>query len=203
MKHIKLFEKWNLSDGEISTITPPHKGENNSKFWDVEYREPGSDKIHTKHFDTEEEAIEFNKIKKFRANIITLEVLPKFWEDMGVKRARSSFEEEAGHSYLTRGNQISLKVEADPIHIYRRDTKIWNELNQRAGRDESSIFYLINLYRTPEGILKYGINWQKNSDALLGGNLNLIGLSGEHAIFKSEDVGTIDKRGYFKIVDAK
>lgn len=190
-----------LKKQELSTITPPYQQRNNSKFWEVEYREHDSNRVHTKLFDTEEEAIEFDKIKNFRAKRIVLEVLPKFWESIGVKRAESSFADESGQSSLTRDNTIALTVDGDPVDIYRRDTKIYNDRGQKAGRDEDSIFYNLEISRTTDDALIYAVSFQDNKDAKLGGYMNLkyIG-QGE---FKSEEVGSIDNRGFFKIVEVK
>jgi hypothetical protein len=137
----------------------------------------------------------------------TLEVLPKFWEDLGIKRPASSFGDEAGMSYLSRDNTIELTVGDKPRYIYRRDTRIYDDKGRKAGRDDDSMFYMIELYKThglgtkENNILKYSLDFQEDKDAKIGGNMNLkpIGV-GE---FASEEVGSMDTRKFFKIVAVK
>jgi len=138
------------------------------------------------------------------AKSYTLEFLPKFWEDLGIKRP--AFGAEAGHSLLNRDNTIKLTVGNDPTIIYRRDTRMYDDKGRKAGRDDDSIWYSINLYKTPNGfisksdnnMLKYSLDFQEDKDAKIGGNMNLIPIGvGE---FASEEVGSMDNREFFKIV---
>jgi hypothetical protein len=75
-----------------------------------------------KHIELFESFNEENIAKSF-----TLEVLPKFWEALGIKRPAYSGGAEAGHesSGISGDNTIELTVGDDPkIPIYRRDTRI-------------------------------------------------------------------------------
>ena len=138
----------------------------------------------------------------------TLEVLPHFWKDFDIKRPTSSFGEEAGMSYLS-GNTITLSPGVEPVEIYRRDARMYNDKGQKAGRDDDSIFYMIELYKTnspdytkeDNDIIRYIIYTQRNKDAKLGSNMNLINSGEGH--FKSDEVGSIDNIGRFKIVAVK
>ena len=141
------------------------------------------------------------------AKSFTLEVLPKFWEDLGIKRP--AYGAEAGLSFLSRDNTIKLIVGNKPSYIYRRDTRMYDDKGQKAGRGDDSRWYLIELYKTPNGfisksdnnILKYSLDFQEDKDAKLGGGMNLkpIGV-GE---FASEEVGSMDTTKRLKIVSVK
>ena len=141
------------------------------------------------------------------AKSFTLEVLPKFWEDMNIKRPAVAGGDESGMSLLSRDNTIELTVGNEPIAIYRRDTRMYDDKGQKAGRDNDSRFYKIKLYRTHgeftenNNILKYSLDFQEDKDARLGGNMNLkpIGV-GE---FTSEEVGSMDTTKRLKIVAVK
>jgi hypothetical protein len=134
--------------------------------------------------------------------------LPKFWEDLGIKRP--DYGAEAGQSFgISRDNTIELTVGDDPIIIYRRDTRIYDDKGRKAGRDDDSRWYSINLYKTnstvlskaQNNMLKYSLDFQEDKDVKIGGNMNLkpIGV-GE---FASEEVGSMDTRKFFKIVAVK
>jgi hypothetical protein len=134
-----------------------------------------------------------------------LEVLPEFWEAMNIKRPAYSGGDEAGHSFLSRDNTIELTVGAEPVDIYRRDTRTYDDKGQKSGRGDDSIWYKMNIYRTHgkftenNNILKYSLDFQNDKDARLGRNMNLNPLGkGE---FTSDEVGSIDTRKYFKIVE--
>jgi len=139
----------------------------------------------------------------------TLEVLPHFWQDFDIKRPASSFGDEAGMSLLSRDNTITLSPGAEPVEIYRKDTRMYNDKGQKAGRDDDSIFYMIELYKTnspdytkeDNDIIRYIIYAQRNKDAKLGSNMNLINSGEGH--FKSDKVGSIDNVNRFKIVAVK
>jgi hypothetical protein len=153
-----------------------------------------------KHIKLFEGFYEENTPKTF-----TLEVLPKFWEDRGIKRP--AFGDEAGMSLLSRDNTITLTVGDDPEAIYRRDTRMYDDQGRKAGRGDDSIWYTINLYKTNgqytsnNNMLKYSLDFQEDKDARLGGNMNLKPLGvGE---FLSQEVGSMDTRKYFKIVEVK
>jgi hypothetical protein len=138
------------------------------------------------------------------AKSYTLEFLPKFWEDLDIKRPAYLGGDEAGHSLLNRDNTIELTVGDDPITIYRRDTRMYDDKGRKAGRGDDSIWYTIKLYRTHgeftenNNMLKYSLDFQEDTDAKLGGNMNLTGLgTGE---FKSDEVGSMDSTKRLKIV---
>jgi hypothetical protein len=135
---------------------------------------------------------------------VILEVLPKFWEDMGVKRPAYSGGDEAGKSFLDRDNTIELTIGDEPIPIYRRDARMYDDQGQKAGRDNDSKYYMLKLYKSnyqksDKNTLKYSLDFQNEADARLGGNMNLKGIGvGD---FKSDEVGSVDIMGYFKIVN--
>ena len=136
---------------------------------------------------------------------VILEVLPKFWEDMDIKRSAYIGGDEAGYSLLSRDNTIELIVGAEPIDIYRRDTRMYDDQGKKAGRGDDSLFYKMKIYRTHgkftenNNILKYSLDAQDDRDARLGGNINLKPIG--KGSFPSQEVGSIDNGGYFKIVD--
>jgi len=142
-----------------------------------------------------------------RSNMLfTLEVLPKFWEDLGIKRPASSFEDEAGMSLLSRDNTIELTVGDEPIDIYRRDTRMYNDKGQKAGRDSDSVFYKMKIYKSnyqksDENILYYSLDAQDDKDAKLGGNTNLKPIGNGN--FTSQEVGSMDTTKRLKIVAVK
>ena len=71
----------------------------------------------------------------------TLEVLPKFWQDLGIKRPASSFGDEAGQTIaLSRDNTVALALGGKPVTIYRRDTRMYDDQGKKAGRGDDSIF---------------------------------------------------------------
>jgi hypothetical protein len=158
---------------------------------------------------------QINKVKNWKPTLneslespksYKLEVLPKFWEAMNIKRPTYSGGDEAGMSLLSRDNTIELTVGAEPIAIYRRDTRMYDDKGQKAGRDNDSEFYKMKIYKSnsqllskaENNMLKYSLDSQNEKDARLGGNTNLkpIGVGD----FASDEVGSIDTRGYFKIV---
>jgi hypothetical protein len=138
--------------------------------------------------------------------LFTLEVLPKFWEDMNIKRPAYSGGDEAGMSLLSRDNTIQLTVGDEPIPIYRRDTRIYDDKGQKAGRGDDSEFYMMKLYKSnyqksDENILKYSLDFQNDKDAKLGGNMNLKPIGNGN--FTSQEVGSMDTTKRFKIVAVK
>jgi hypothetical protein len=141
--------------------------------------------------------------------LYTLEVLPKFWEDLGIKRPTYSGGDEAGMSLLSRDNTITLTLGAGPVDIYRRDTRTYDDKGQKAGRGDDSTFYKMKIYKTNSPILsevdnsmlKYSVSFQHDKDAKLSGDMNLNIIGGGD--FKSDEVGSIDTRKYFKIVSVK
>ena len=136
------------------------------------------------------------------AKSFTLEFLPKFWEDLGIKRPAYSGGDEAGQSLLSRDNTIELTVGAEPIAIYRRDTRMYDDKGQKAGRDDDSSWYLIKLTpKSENNMLRYSLDCQEDKDVRLGANMNLkpIGF-GE---FASEEVGSMDTTKRLKIVAVK
>jgi len=141
------------------------------------------------------------------AKSFTLEVLPKFWEDMNIKRPTYSGGDEAGMSLLSRDNTIELTVGDEPIHIYRRDTRMYDDKGQKAGRDSDSVFYKMKIYRThgldikENNILKYSLDAQDDKDAKLGGNKNLKPIGNGN--FTSQEVGSMDTTKRLKIVAVK
>jgi hypothetical protein len=136
------------------------------------------------------------------AKSFTLEFLPKFWEDLGIKRPAYSGGDEAGMSLLSKDNTIELTVGNKPSYIYRRDANIYDDKGQKAGRDNDSKFYMLRLYKNNyENVLKYSLDFQHDKDARLGGDMNLHGIGvGE---FKSEEVGSMDTTERLKIVAVK
>ena len=153
-----------------------------------------------KHIKLFESFNEENTTKTF-----TLEVLPKFWEDMGIKRP--AFGDEAGMSLLSRDNTITLTVGDDPKTFYRRDTRMYDDQGRKAGRGDDSIFYMVKLYKTHgqytsnNNMLKYSLDAQESKDSRLGGNMNLKPIGGGE--FLSQEVGSTDTMKYFKIVEVK
>ena len=138
----------------------------------------------------------------------TLEVLPKFWENFDIKRPASSFEGEAGMSYLSRDNTIQLTLGAEPVEIYRKDARMYDDKGQKAGRGDDSRFYKMKIFKinspyNPEdnNIIRYTIFAQDNKDAKLGSNMNLKQIG--EGRFKSDEVGSIDDFRLFKIVAVK
>jgi hypothetical protein len=134
----------------------------------------------------------------------TIEVLPKLWQDLGIKRPAFSGGDEAGMSLLNRDNTIELTLGDEPVPFYRKDASIYNDKGQKAGRGDDSLFYKIKIYKShgldtkKNNILKYSLDAQYDKDAMLGGNSNLKPIGGGD--FKSDEVGEVDDRGYFKIV---
>jgi hypothetical protein len=125
---------------------------------------------------------------------------------MNIKRSAYSGGDEAGLSFLSRDNTIELTIGEDPIAIYRRDTRMYDDKGQKAGRDNDSKHYMLKLYKnnyqkSDENILKYSLDAQDDKDARLGGNMNFKPIGG--GSFKSDEVNSIDTRGYFKIVAVK
>jgi len=141
--------------------------------------------------------------------LFTLEVLPEFWKDFDIKRPASSFGGEAGMSYLSRDNTIQLTPGAEPVEIYRKDARMYDDKGQKAGRGDDSIFYKMKIFKTnsefntPEenNIIRYTIFAQDNKDAKLGSNMNLKQFG--EGRFKSDEVGSIDDFRRFKIVAVK
>ena len=141
------------------------------------------------------------------AKSFTLEFLPKFWEDLGIKRPAYSGGDEAGMSLLSKDNTIELTVGNKSSYIYRRDTRIYNDKGQKAGRGDDSRWHLIGLYKTHgkfnenNNMLRYHLDFQEDKDARLGDDVNLHGIGvGE---FKSEEVGSMDTMERLKIVAVK
>ena len=155
-----------------------------------------------KHIKLFESFNEENTPKTF-----TLEVLSKLWGDLGIKRP--DFGDEAGMSLLSRDNTILLTVGDDPKAFYRRDTRMYDDQGRKAGRGDDSRWYMIKLYKTnspvlskaENNMLKYSLNFQEDKDARLGGNMNLKPIGGGE--FLSQEVGSMDTRKYFKIVEVK
>ena len=141
------------------------------------------------------------------AKSFTLEFLPKFWEDLGIKRPAYSVGDEAGMSLLSKDNTIELTVGNKPSYIYRRDTRMYDDKGQKAGRGDDSRWYLIGLYKTHgkftenNNMLKYHLDFQEDKDARLGGDVNLHVIGGGE--FKSEEVGSMDTTERLKIVAVK
>lgn len=131
----------------------------------------------------------------------TLEVLPHFWQAVGIKRPAYPGGDEAGMSLLSRDNTIQLTLGNEPVEFYRRDTRIYNDKGQKAGRGDDSKFYKMQIYKNNENILNYNLFFQDDKDARLGGNMNLKPLG--YGDFTSDEVGSIDTRKYFKIVAVK
>lgn len=150
-----------------------------------------------KHIKLFENFNEENIAKSF-----TLEVLPKFWEDLGIKRPAYSGGDEAGMSLLSKDNTIELTVGNKPSYIYRRDANIYDDKGQKAGRDNDSKFYMLRLYKNNyENVLKYSLDFQHDKDARLGGDMNLHGIG--NGDFTSQEVGSMDTTKRFKIVAVK
>ena len=144
------------------------------------------------------------------AKSFTLEVLPEFWEKLGIKRPAYSGGDEAGMSLLSRDNTITLTLGDDPVPIYRKDVRMYDDKGRKAGRGDDSTFYKIRIYKThglgtkEDNILKYSIDAQDDKYASLGGNIDLKPItSGDLNHFLSDEIGSIDYRGFFKIVAVK
>lgn len=145
-----------------------------------------------KHIKLFENFNEENIAKSF-----TLEVLPKFWEDLGIKRPAYSGGDEAGMSLLSKDNTIELTVGNKPSYIYRRDANIYDDKGQKAGRDNDSKFYMLRLYKNNyENVLKYSLDFQHDKDARLGGDMNLHGIG--NGDFTSQEVGSMDTQNALK-----
>ena len=130
----------------------------------------------------------------------TLEVLPHFWQAVGIKRPAYPGGDEAGMSLLSRDNTMQLTLGNEPVEFYRRDTRIYNDNGQKAGRGDDSTFYKIQIYKNNENNLEYNLVVQDNKDVVLG-NMNFKPLG--YGDFTSDEVGSIDTRKYFKIVAVK
>jgi len=139
----------------------------------------------------------------------TLEVLPKFWEDLGIKRPAWSGGDEAGQSLLSGNNTITLTLGAKPRDIYRRDTRMYDDKGQKAGRGSDSVWYKMQIYKNnstfltkaQNNMLIYNISAQDDKDARLGGNMNLKPIGeGE---FTSDEVGSMDTTKRLKIISVK
>jgi hypothetical protein len=130
----------------------------------------------------------------------TLEVLPHFWQAVGIKRPAYPGGDEAGMSLLSRDNTMQLTLGNEPVEFYRRDTRIYNDKGQKAGRGDDSTFYKIQIYKNNENNLEYNLVVQDNKDVVLG-NMNFKPLG--YGDFTSDEVGSIDTRKYFKIVAVK
>ena len=89
----------------------------------------------------------------------------------------------------------------EPVAIYRRDTRMYDDKGQKAGRGDDSTFYKMQIYKNNENILNYNLFVEDDKDARLGGNMTLKPLG--YGDFTSDEVGSIDTRKYFKIVAVK
>jgi len=150
----------------------------------------------------------FNSIKRVDENELngeenitktyTLEVLPKFWQNTGIKRPAYLGGDEAGQSLLSRDNTIELTLGNEPVAIYRRDTRMYDDKGQKAGRGDDSTFYKMQIYKNNENILNYNLFVEDDKDVRLGGNMTLKPLG--YGDFTLDEVGSIDTRNLFKIV---
>jgi hypothetical protein len=133
----------------------------------------------------------------------TLEVLPKFWQDLGIKRPTSSFGDEAGQTIaLSRDNTVPLTLGGKRVTIYRRDARMYNDKGQKAGRGDDSKWYSIKIYKTTENnMLRYSVAFQHDKDAKLSDDMNVNVLGGGE--FTSDEVGSMDTTKSLKIVAVK
>ena len=140
----------------------------------------------------------------------TLEVLPKFWQDLGIKRPASSFGDEAGQTIaLSRDNTVPLTLGGKPVEIYRRDARMYNDKGEKAGRDDDSKWYSIKIYKTntpvlskaENNMLRYTVAFQHDKDAKLSDDMNVNVLGGGE--FTSDEVGSMDTTKRLKIVAVK
>ena len=122
---------------------------------------------------------------------------------MGIKRPTSSFGDEAGQTIaLSRDNTVALALGGKPVTIYRRDTRIYNDKGQKAGRGDDSKWYSIKIYKTTENnMLRYTVAFQHDKDAKLSDDMNVNVLGGGE--FTSDEVGSMDTMKRLKIVAVK